>query len=807
MMRWRDEMKKLLTVMLVSGVMISLLLSLGLSSSSLPPIALAAPGRGAPVVTAIEPNEAPNDLDITVAISGEGFAGTPTVYLGETELTEVTWVSETELSAFVPWGMDPGVYTLTVENPEGETATLADAFTVAQGIGVWTTGGPYGGAVESLVLGDEQGGIVYATISNVGLFSSRDGGESWKLIFTEIGYLNELEVDPTNPNRLYIAKQVDQKQGLYKSENGGDKWTAMPQPIPDVSTRVFLAFINPQNGILFGALRADMDDPSCDFGCGLFRFDETEQFWIRLEEDGLLDENTGVTVVAFDPKDPDIMYVGLVGGLVLKSVNGGQTWSAHSQTPLSYILRLVVNPVGGELWVCGPGGQLPGGMYRYNGNEWVLMYSSSAPFSGVRNMVFDPSAADTQSQRIWIAADGGQKSEDGGENWSPLGSSVGEAIALNPLNPQIIYGGHSGFGVFKTIDGGTSWHPVNEGLSGIVPSFLAVNPHDPAIIYGSSAYLYGTQSGGQEWQRLHDETNGPIAVDPANPQHVVVGSYISDDGWYFDRQFTIPMPDGMDEHRYQRLINSIIARPGLWLMGVGFTDNERPYFNYDGGGGIYLSQDGENWDLIKYDLDCPPTSFGFDPVDENILYASTSGMRGGINCGERSFLRSDDGGQTWQENVEGLPEWARGGLIAVEPTPPYRIFSLPFVSTDQGLTWNEVSSPAGSPINELLFLAGSPSVLYAATGAGLYRTMDGAQTWQRAQGNLGKFEIWSLAGVATEDGRHIVYAATIGGVEEADEFTGSGLRESSDALVNAGVYRLTTVFPPVFKIYLPLLGR
>ena len=62
------------------------------------------------------------------------------------------------------------------------------------------------------------------------------------------------------------------------------------------------------------------------------------------------------------------------------------------------------------------------------------------------------------------------------------------------------------------------------------------------------------------------------------------------------------------------------------------------------------------------------------------------------------------------------------------------------------------------------------------------------------RGEVGAFENW-----------HMVSAATIGGVEEVDEFTSGGLRESSDALVNAGVYRLTTVVSPLFKIYLPLL--
>jgi hypothetical protein len=67
--------------------------------------------------------------------------------------------------------------------------------------------------------------------------------------------------------------------------------------------------------------------------------------------------------------------------------------------------------------------------------------------------------------------------------------------------------------------------------------------------------------------------------------------------------------------------------------------------------------------------------------------------------------------------------------------------------------------------------------------------------------------VWSLAGIADED-RHIIYVGTAGGIKEADEFEGQGLRASQDVLVNAGVYRLTSVFPPPgFNIYLPLFGK
>ncbi len=334
--------------------------------------------------------------------------------------------------------------------------------------------------LNSLVLGDSQGQTIYATVSNVGLFRSRDGGTSWELIFIEIGHENRPEVDPTNPDQIYISKYASGKTGLYQSEDGGDTWTAMPTPMPDIILGNFRAFVNPHNGTLYGALFSDLTDVLL----GLYRFDEPNQTWIRLEESGLLDETTAVTVVGFDPLDPQTMYAGLFGGLVIQSTDAGQTWSAHSQSPLDNITELVINPVGGDLWMCGPGGILPGGLYRYDGDEWLSMYSSLYYPTAVRNIILDPDAADPQSQHIWIAAvqDGLLKSEDGGQNWSSIGPGT-EAVALNPLDPQTIYGG-SPEGLSKTSDGGASWQPSNEGLTGIVPSYLAVNPLNPAVIYG-----------------------------------------------------------------------------------------------------------------------------------------------------------------------------------------------------------------------------------------------------------------------------------------------------------------------------------
>jgi len=159
----------------------------------------------APVVIDIDPDSAPNDLDTSVIITGSGFVETPLVYLGSTLLEEVTWVSEGELQAVVPWGMEPGVYTLTVENPSGEKESLADAFTVEAVLDIWLAGEINGGRIAEIAIAYKGNGTMtmYAASRAVGLFRSKDDGQTWELIYSG-NAAQDLAVDPTNPERIYM---------------------------------------------------------------------------------------------------------------------------------------------------------------------------------------------------------------------------------------------------------------------------------------------------------------------------------------------------------------------------------------------------------------------------------------------------------------------------------------------------------------------------------------------------------------------------------------------------------------------------
>ena len=83
-----------------------------------------------PTVTSVSPDRAYNYQETGITITGVNFTATPAVTLGNVPLSDVTFISSTTLTATVPADLPGGDYTLTVTNPDSQSASLANAFTV-----------------------------------------------------------------------------------------------------------------------------------------------------------------------------------------------------------------------------------------------------------------------------------------------------------------------------------------------------------------------------------------------------------------------------------------------------------------------------------------------------------------------------------------------------------------------------------------------------------------------------------------------------------------------------------------------------
>jgi hypothetical protein len=72
--------------------------------------------------------------------------------------------------------------------------------------------------------------------------------------------------------------------------------------------------------------------------------------------------------------------------------------------------------------------------------------------------------------------------------WTPIGPYGGTvfALALDPATPTTLYAGTDGGGVFKSPDGGDTWHAVSTGLTGRYVTALAVDPATPTTLYAGT---------------------------------------------------------------------------------------------------------------------------------------------------------------------------------------------------------------------------------------------------------------------------------------------------------------------------------
>jgi len=87
----------------------------------------------APTVSSVYPTAGPSNAETPILISGAGFVEGATASLDSNPLRGVVVNGTTLISAFVPDGIVPGSYQVTVTNPDGQSATCACTFVVYQG--------------------------------------------------------------------------------------------------------------------------------------------------------------------------------------------------------------------------------------------------------------------------------------------------------------------------------------------------------------------------------------------------------------------------------------------------------------------------------------------------------------------------------------------------------------------------------------------------------------------------------------------------------------------------------------------------
>src|SRR4030095_6796604 len=185
------------------------------------------------------------------------------------------------------------------------------------------------------------------------------------------------------------------------------------------------------------------------------------------------------------------------------------------------------------------------------------------------------------------------------------------SLAIDPQNPTTLYAGTT-VGVFKSVDGGTSWMESglampNSGYTSL--EFLAVSPKDPSVVYAAQpshnldcdSRLFRTRDGGRTWNALSASFMGrnfwgsaisALAVDPQDPFTVYVA------GAGADMYVLFQSTDGGTTWATSGVLSS---GPRANYVDALRVDPQRPSVVYAGTNyGVYKSADaGVTWNLLS----------------------------------------------------------------------------------------------------------------------------------------------------------------------------------------------------------------
>jgi len=342
--------------------------------------------------------------------------------------------------------------------------------------------------------------------------------------------------------------------------------------------------------------------------------------------------------------------------------------------------------------------------YRSIGPAWGGRVSRAAGIAGNANVYF----AATASGGVW-------RSTNGGTVWEPVfddqpTSSIG-SIAIAPSDSNVIYVGSgeanirgnvaAGNGIYKSVDGGTTWEHVwkQDGQIGT----MVVHPKDPDIAYAAvlgrafgpnpNRGIYRTRDGGKSWDLVlsKDQDTGAsdVAIDPSNPRILFAGL------WQTRRK--------------------------PWTMTSGGP-----------GSGLYYSKDGgDSWKQLTEGL--PDGIWGkvgvaVAPSDGRRIYALIEAEEGGL-------FRSDDGGEKWTR-ISGDRRLRQRAwyysTITVHPTNPDEVWcpQVPMLrSIDGGKNFTFVKKLHHSDHHDVWFDPTDPKRIIAANDGGVDISLDGGETW------------------------------------------------------------------------------
>ena len=644
----------------------------------------------------------------------------------------------------------------------------------------------------------------FVAVASGGVWKTTNAGTTWTPVFDNegsfsIGYVT---LDPKNPNVVWVGTGENNSQrsvaygdGVYKSTDGGKTWANVGLK---TSEHIGKILIDPRDSdTVYVAAQGPLWGPGGDRG--LYKTTDGGKTWNRVLE---IDENTGVTDVVLDPRNPDVLIAasyqrrrhvwtlinGGPGSAIHRSTDGGKTWKkVTSGLPGGELGRigLAIAPTDPDtVYTIIEAADRQGGIFR--STDRGITWEKRNPFDSQAQYYAHITVDPTNKDRLYVMSVFIQVSNDGGATLSGLGEPAKHVdnhwIYVDPRDPKYYLVGCDG-GLYESFDRGANWHfkpnlPVTQFYD------VACDESGPFYhVYGGTQDNF-TLGGPARTRSVHGITNADwfvvqggdgfhCKVDPTDPM-IVYGEYQYGGLCRFDRRTgqrveIQPQPGAGEPPLRWNWDSPLMISP---------HNPKRVYFAANR---LFRSDDrGDAWKPVSTDLtrqldrDKLPVMgklWGPDAVAKHVstsLYgncvslAESPKKEGLIYVGTDDGLIqiTEDGGVTWRkvEKFPGVPEKSYVSKLvasAHDATTVYASFDNhknadfnPYLlrSTDAGKTWTSIASdlPPRGTVYAIAEDHVDADLLFCGTEFGLFVTLDGGKKWTRIRNGLPTIQVKDL---------------------------------------------------------------
>ncbi|RPJ57848.1 MAG: hypothetical protein EHM23_19210, partial [Acidobacteria bacterium] len=553
---------------------------------------------------------------------------------------------------------------------------------------------------------------IYLGTSDHGLAKTTNGGKSWQLIdpgldssFWLAGISRGAEGD------LYTWTAGGRTNQVFRSTDSAQSWTSLPSV-----TRLLRIYASP----LVPGFAAALLEPGD--GSTLMLTRDGGLNWQRVHG-----PSDYITHIVFDATQPErlymVSYVGS-GNVMLRSDDGGLTWSPPSGSPLpAEIHTLAQDPSRPDTLLAATREGI------WKSDDAGVTWSRVCPRLQVCDVGF-LEVSPQDSNVILLAYPGceASRSDDGGRTWKSLDLGLPAGWEVSALSFQASSGhaylsawNYSGEGrVMLSTDAGVSWVPVAEG-GARYPADLLVSPGPATTLWtldpfhGVFAYTFeGTRASSARARRGEPRRSlgsahsglvmmswpskevGPISRwDPARP---------SGDGRHFAANLSSRQLDSFSTTGTS-FESSAIAPTEPWLQAAA-TPSFPPVVWQKSGPAV-----------------CPDGQVVVDPFNPRVVYF---GPTREFEAYSAKRYRSVDGGESWEtwdsQGGWGLSFGARPGLL-------YRLETgLGLMkSADSGKSWQALG------VKDVLGAVpdpGDPKIIWALRNQVIDKSTDGGASWR-----------------------------------------------------------------------------